>query len=181
MEMQKRIKELRKALGVTQSEFGTSLGFAATSAASWEKKDAQEPAPLAKQMMTRVYGVNLDWLETGEGEMFHAKPEQEPEYPPIIQAALRSYMRLNAQERSALDKFLDALVAEYGDAAKRKAHDDLIDRLSGGETAAAPNGQRVPIITGEHDSVTMARYLAQQDQADLAAEETTHPVAAENS
>ena len=178
--MNNRFKDVRKAMRLTLKQVGDALGISESSVSNIER-GRNNPSGSTLTLFCDKFGINRHWLETGEGEMFHAKPEPDPEYPPIIQAALRSYMRLNAQERSALDKFLDALVAEYGDAAKRKAHDDLIDRLSGGETAAAPNGQRVPIITGEHDSVTMARYLAQQDQADLAAEEIAHPVAAENS
>lgn len=169
------VKAVRKALSLSQTAFGEKMGVSIDVIKNIEYGRVT-PNELTLTHMCEVHGVNRHWLETGEGEMFHAKPEPEPEYPPIIQAALRSYMRLNAQERSALDKFLDALVAEYGDAAKRKAHDDLIDRLSGGETAAAPNGQRVPVITGEHDSVTMARYLAAQDQAELAEEETAEKV-----
>ena len=178
--MNDRIREVRKALAMNQEDFGAKLGVSRGVIVNAELGRASVNNLFVKHICD-IYGVSEHWLETGEGEMFHAKPEPEPEYPPIIQAALQSYMRLNPAEQAAFEKWLLDFATSYGDAARRKAHDDLVDRLTTGETIIAPNGKHVPVAVGEHDPVTMARYLAQQDQSDLAAEETTHPVAAENS
>lgn len=69
MEMRDRIKAIRNDAGLTQSEFSIRLGFAPTSAASWEKKDAQEPSEPIKLLICKTFGIREEWLKTGEGEM----------------------------------------------------------------------------------------------------------------
>lgn len=69
MELRDRIKMIRNDAGLTQSEFSVRLGFAPTSAASWEKKDAQEPSEPIKLLICKTFGIREEWLRSGEGEM----------------------------------------------------------------------------------------------------------------
>ena len=161
------VKAARKALSLSQTAFGEKMGVSIDVIKNIEYGRVA-PSDLALSHMCKVHNINRHWLETGEGEMFHAKPEPEPDYPPIIQAALQSYMRLNPAEQAAFEKWLLDFATSYGDAARRKAHDDLVDRLTTGETIIAPNGKHVPVVVGEHDSVTMARYLAGAEQREMA-------------
>lgn len=138
MFMRNRIKEVRKKLGLTQAEFGVSLGFASTSAASWEKTNPQIPSALALQMMSKIYNINIHWLETGEGEMFNADAEAPlNDYPPIIRAILRSYNRLNPAEQAAFCKFLDGVIDEYGQSDSPPA----VDPFTAAEAAAVDPAQ----------------------------------------
>lgn len=124
--MRTRIKDLRKALNMTQSEFGVSLGFAPTSAASWEKAGAQEPSALAKQMMQRVHNVNIHWLETGEGEMFSCKADDAQaiaarvarEYgaDPLLRAFMTTYFQLSESKRALLLEIVESFTAALADA-----------------------------------------------------------------
>lgn len=69
MEMRDRIKQIRKSVNLTQAEFSTALGLSPTSAAVWEKKDAQIPTEPMQLLICRTFNINKHWLETGEGEM----------------------------------------------------------------------------------------------------------------
>ncbi len=68
--MKDRIKQIRKAAGLTQYEFGERLGYAPSSAASWEKKDAQMPPDTTILLICKTFHVREEWLRTGEGEMY---------------------------------------------------------------------------------------------------------------
>ena len=67
--MHKRLKEIRKQLGLTQAEFGIRLGVTNSAVAYIEKGKRN----LTEQMLLaicREYNVSEKWLRTGEGEMF---------------------------------------------------------------------------------------------------------------
>jgi transcriptional regulator with XRE-family HTH domain len=63
-----RIKQLRKYLGKTQSDFGSSLGVTRDVVANWENGRVSVPDSVII-LICREFGVNESWLRTGEGEM----------------------------------------------------------------------------------------------------------------
>ncbi len=67
-----RIKLLRKTLGLTQEEFAQRLGFTGTNpsatVSNWESGKTQ-PTRVYPQI-SQAFNVSLDWLLSGEGEMF---------------------------------------------------------------------------------------------------------------
>lgn len=68
--MQKnKIKEIRKALGLSQPEFGELIGIKAPQVSLIEsgKHDLSEKTKLR---IIEKYHVNPVWIDTGEGEMF---------------------------------------------------------------------------------------------------------------
>lgn len=67
--MNERIKEVRKALGLSQEEFGKRLGVTRGAVTNIELNKV-EPKPLFVSLICREFDVNEDWLKTGEGEMF---------------------------------------------------------------------------------------------------------------
>lgn len=67
--MKGRIKEVRKTLKLTQSEFGTRIGVASNTITSYET-GTREPSNSVITSICREFNVNRTWLETGEGEMF---------------------------------------------------------------------------------------------------------------
>lgn len=75
MEMRDRIKQIRKSANMTQAEFSTKLGLSPTSAAAWEKKDAQIPTEPMQLLICRTFNINKRWLETGEGDMMENSNE----------------------------------------------------------------------------------------------------------
>ena len=67
--MNERVKELRKALSLSQDEFGKRLGLTRGAITNIELNKT-EPKPLLIDLICREFGVNEEWLRTGEGEMF---------------------------------------------------------------------------------------------------------------
>ena len=78
--MNKRLKELRKALKMTQAEFAAKLEMAQN---SYSKIELGENSLTEKniKLICLIYGVNETWLRTGEGGMFDIglKPKNEDE------------------------------------------------------------------------------------------------------
>lgn len=67
--MGERVKELRKALGLSGEKFGEKIGLKRNSLSQIEtgKNNLSEQNILA---ICREFNVNEDWLRTGMGEMF---------------------------------------------------------------------------------------------------------------
>lgn len=66
--MHERIKELRKYLNLTQDEFGDRLGVVKSSISNIEKGRHGITDQMIK-LMVKEFGVNENWLRTGDGEM----------------------------------------------------------------------------------------------------------------
>ena len=74
--MQNRIKELRKSLGLNQTEFGARLGLV-TSTISGYESGIRIPSDAIILSICREFGVSETWLRTGEGEMFPSRSREE--------------------------------------------------------------------------------------------------------
>ena len=66
--MGNRIKELRKALGLTQQEFADRIGVKRGAIANYEI--GRNASDTAVALICREFGVSEHWLRTGDGEMF---------------------------------------------------------------------------------------------------------------
>lgn len=67
--MNERIKEVRKALGLSQAAFGTPFGASRDMINNVENGRATI-YDIMIASICRTYNVNEHWLRTGEGEMF---------------------------------------------------------------------------------------------------------------
>ena len=67
--MDERVKELRKALGLTQREFSERIGVKRNTVAQYEM-GRNPPNDTVITLICREFRVNEHWLRTGEGEMF---------------------------------------------------------------------------------------------------------------
>ena len=67
--MRERLKELRKALGLTQQEFADRIGISRGNIATYETREGS-PGSSVVNLICREFSVNETWLRTGEGEMF---------------------------------------------------------------------------------------------------------------
>ena len=74
--MDERIKELRKALGLTQQEFSDKIGVKRNTIAQYES-GRNSPIDAVISLICREFNVNEEWLRTGEGEMFKPKSRNE--------------------------------------------------------------------------------------------------------
>lgn len=71
--MKDRLKELRKALGLTQQEFADRIGVHRGNIATYETRDGS-PGSSVITLICREFGVREEWLRTGEGPMFAPAP-----------------------------------------------------------------------------------------------------------
>lgn len=78
--MKERIRQLRKELGLNQTDFGERIGVKQGSVAGYES-GARTPIDAVITSICREFDVNEDWLRTGEGEMFKERsPSDEVGY-----------------------------------------------------------------------------------------------------
>lgn len=117
MELRDRIKAVRKDAGLTQAEFSIKLGFAPTSAASWEKTDAQEPPEPIKLLICKTFGIREEWLKSGTGAM---KVDNSAE----LLNKLAAEHNLGANQKALLSVAMEAL-----DTLDDSACELLLDRL----------------------------------------------------
>lgn len=74
--MNERIKELRKALGLTQQEFADKIGVKRNSLANYET-GRNTPLDAIVVSICREFNANEEWLRTGEGDMFLQRSREE--------------------------------------------------------------------------------------------------------
>lgn len=67
--MKERIKVVRKALGLSQTDFGSKIGVKQGTVAAYES-GARIPLDSVIVSICREFNVSERWLRTGEGEMF---------------------------------------------------------------------------------------------------------------
>ena len=76
MSVGERLQKARKALHVTQVEFGESLGITQSAISAVESGKVKLTDRLA-QLIQSNYNINVEWLRTGEGEMLVEPSEDE--------------------------------------------------------------------------------------------------------
>lgn len=79
--MNERFKKLRKALGLTQSEFGKILGLSTSGVSEIEagrRKVTEQHLIMLSNYKEKI--INIEWLRTGTGEMFKQTTPYEEAY-----------------------------------------------------------------------------------------------------
>ena len=88
MTVNERLALARKTLKLTQREFAEKISVATGYVASMEIGD-RKVNPRIMKLVSALFNVNINWLETGEGEMFYTDTEKE------IEEIISLYKRLN--------------------------------------------------------------------------------------
>lgn len=101
--MNTRIKKLRKALDLTQREFGERIGIKANTVTMIEK--GRGTSEQTVQAICREFRVNEEWLRNGVGEMFQPGPRD------MIDELIEQY-RLPREYRSLTEKYLELTPAQ---------------------------------------------------------------------
>lgn len=71
-----RIRELRKTLEMTQSDFAVRIGLTQNTITKYET-GLRSPSNQIVISICREFNVNEDWLRTGAGDMFNPMSEDE--------------------------------------------------------------------------------------------------------
>ena len=137
-----RIKELRKALGMTQEKFAERIGLKRNSVALIELgRDTSDQTIFA---ICREFRVNEDWLRTGAGDMFVPTPasivdELAEEYHlcPEAQAMVEKFITLDPAAQLAVFDYMCAVVDEIrGTSRADQLRDELERQLTKEKTDA---------------------------------------------
>lgn len=97
--MHERIKKLRKALDLTQSDFAARIGSTQNNIASYET-GRRLPSAAALNNICKEFNVSEEWLRTGDGDMFVQAPSG------ILDALAQEY-GLSRRGAIIIEKFLD--------------------------------------------------------------------------
>lgn len=115
--MNTRIRELRKALGLSQKEFADKIGLKQNAISYMEKKDATVTEQNVKAICSQ-FCANEHWLRTGDGDMFIESDRKQREFFEIfdeLSPALQDYLihtardLLNAQAKMQPQKSVDEM------------------------------------------------------------------------
>lgn len=120
--MNERINEIRKAVGLTQGDFGAKIGGLSKNYVWMLEKGERTPSERTILDICREFNVNEEWLRTGQGEMFRKLSRNdeiaaffgdvlsgEPDFRARFIAALS---RLNADQWKLLEQIADNLMEE---------------------------------------------------------------------
>lgn len=113
-----RVRQLRKELGLNQSDFGKKIGMKQTSVSTMEAQGATV-SDQAIKAICNTFSVNETWLRTGQGEMFNtakvddafSRLADQYELDYIGQEILRTYLQLDNTGRAAISRFAMMLTA----------------------------------------------------------------------
>ena len=84
MELSDRIKCVREASGLNQTEFGKRIEIGSSGMSKLEK-GINNPADRTIRLICSEFGISRHWLETGEGEM--RDPQRTSDIELLAQAA----------------------------------------------------------------------------------------------
>lgn len=157
--MENRIKMLRKALDLTQTEFAKRIGSVQNTITGYES-GRRTPSGQVVSLICREFGVNERWLRYGEGEMFAPQAENELEavakkYGLTFkeQALVKKFVTLDDDGRAVVLKYLEGIVEILSMKPPAKEEDDIEEKVeeyrrqlleekkaAGGSSALMPDG-----------------------------------------
>lgn len=114
--MRERLKLLRKALGLNQSEFALKIHVAQTTYSQFES-GARTIKDIHIAQICTAFNVNENWLRTGQGEMFLSHGQdvaalaQRLSFPEICARLLYTFDSLPADQQEAVLAYTRAFIA----------------------------------------------------------------------
>ena len=163
MNINHRIKSLRKHMSMNQNEFGSKIGLSQR-AVSWMEKEGNTVIPQNIKIICDTFNVSEDWLLNGEGEMF--RPADEPDILDRLQQELkltsqeveiiRTFVELSPEQRRMGIEFVQTFTSKLSDVAsalqeKKSTKNDVsesdtskkanIDNLDSCHEPASPAGE----------------------------------------
>lgn len=140
--MKDRIREVREHFGLSMEKFGSRIGIGKASISLLES-GKNNPSVQTITLICREFGVNEQWLRTGEGEMFEQTRAS-------VLDRLSTEYDLSREQRSVIEAFLD-LDPQERDVILKYVH-NVFDRSaeSAAQSTAIPD--------------TEARRIAESDE-----------------
>lgn len=97
--MKDRIREVREHFGLSMEKFGSRIGIGKASISLLES-GKNNPSVQTITLICREFGVNEQWLRTGEGEIFEQTRAS-------VLDRLSTEYDLSREQRSVIEAFLD--------------------------------------------------------------------------
>lgn len=97
--MKDRIREVREHFGLSMEKFGSRIGIGKASISLLES-GKNNPSVQTITLICREFGVNEQWLRTGNGEMFEQTRAS-------VLDRLSTEYDLSREQRSVIEAFLD--------------------------------------------------------------------------
>lgn len=138
--MKDRIREVREHFGLSMEKFGSRIGIGKASISLLES-GKNNPSVQTIALICREFGVNEQWLRTGEGEMF------EQTRASVLDRLAAEYS-LDKEQVSVIEAFLD-LDAKDRESVLKYFH-KVFDRIS----ADAQPPRRVDVPDTEARKIT---------------------------
>ena len=145
MTIGERIRQVRKLKDLTQKKFADSLGMKQNTVATYEMGRTNPSDPAIKSIC-REFGVNEEWLRSGEGEMFA------PDATSALDA-LAQEQNLTNGEYILIEKLLHL---------KPEVRQGILDYIM--EVAAAVNSNDVPTRVPDAQEMSAAELHAELDR-----------------
>lgn len=117
--MKERLKLVRKKMGLTQEEFADRLGIKRGAISNYEI-GRNVPIDAVLSLICHEFGVNNEWLRTGNGDMFAPKTDNALEELVRIRGLsvgdrllIEKFLNLKASERQVVLKYVLSVAADY--------------------------------------------------------------------
>ena len=94
-----RVKEIRKANGMTQKEFADAICISNVSVSQLESNKFKM-AKTTKELLCTRFHINPQWLDTGEGDMLSSAENAEELVPELVEILNGNTALLNAMRQA---------------------------------------------------------------------------------
>jgi len=118
--MNSRLKDIRKALRLTQKEFAARLGITDSGISRLEKGQNQLTDQLIRAIC-REYKVNYEYLKNGIGEMFVEVPQTvvdelcaQYDLDEFDRIMIQEYLKLDESSRNVLKTYIRSIMKRVG-------------------------------------------------------------------
>lgn len=155
MTINERFKEVRVKLNKTQAEFGEQCGLGRAVIANIEN-NRSPVTPLYIKVVVDNFGVNENWLRTGEGSMFVQTKDdyinqlvQRYKGSDLLKKVIEAFINLNDEERKAVLKFIDNLDPEptdsiiHGSNLKLNEREEDVSMYARNQDDTTPDSKRI--------------------------------------
>ena len=114
--MNKRLKELREILKLSQNEFSEKIGLARSTLSLLEKGERVINERIIK-LICQTFNVNEDWLRNGNEPIFNDKEEtsiiellKEQGAEPMVLQIIENYLKMTDANKKVFDNYLKELL-----------------------------------------------------------------------
>ena len=179
--MKDRLREARKARNLTLRQVANEIHVSESAVSKFEH--GVQPSEQTLVLFCERLGVNRQWLETGEGDMFTRQPDEAQaiaahvarEYgsDPLLRAFMTSYLQLDAPKRELVLEIVESFTTALRDAlASGKPAPDISEHIHARVDALTALPGKIPMIQGTDEAIIQMKYQSKQEQRELEQTET---------